>query len=483
MCDDCGVRGGRKHSARHEIQKQSSEILSNILNIGKNFTFLRIIAFRMEKHPTINKSEILSSIIKYSTVSDEIKTLVAQVNANYEYWDTVKYKKTPNGVSSKELWTYVVAERLKTDILVWPKHNIHFALTNKMQQLCHYFDMNFGGSWESSSIIPNEHRERYLVSSLMEEAISSSQMEGASTTRKIAKEMLRQKKKPQDRSQQMIYNNYQTIRFIVEHKETPLSSSLLLKVHQLMTQGTLDNKDDCGRYRQTDDIVVGNEITGEIVHMPPSKDEISSFISDLCTFFNNEDQTQFTHPIIKGIIIHFLTAYIHPFVDGNGRTSRALFYWYMLKQGYWLTEYLSISRVIYHSKAKYEKAFLYAENDGNDIGYFISYNLKVLQQAFDELQNYLKRKIQEQKSATLFLQLKDVNERQAEIIKMFYDNPNEMLTVKVLQSHFMVTPTTVKSDLTGLLDKEIIKEIPLNKVKKGYIKGPLFDEITKGISL
>ena len=58
-----------------------------------------------------------------------------------------------------------------------------------------------------------------------------------------------------------------------------------------------------------------------------------------------------------------MLAFIHPFVDGNGRTARSLVYWYMMKKGYWLTEYLSISRIIYRNKAQYEKAFLYTEAD------------------------------------------------------------------------------------------------------------------------
>ena len=74
----------------------------------------------------------------------------------------------------------------------------------------------------------------------------------------------------------------------------------------------------------------------------------------------------FIHPIVKGIIIHFLIAFIHPFVDGNGRTASAIFYWYMLRKGYWLTEYLSISRIISRSKRQYEKAYLYTECDGNE---------------------------------------------------------------------------------------------------------------------
>ena len=119
-----------------------------------------------------------------------------------------------------------------------------------MQLQCHKFDMNFGGSWESSALIPSSHRERYLVSSLMEEAISSSQMEGAATTRKVAKEMLRKRTAPKDKSQQMIVNNYQTIQFIVAHKNEPLTQEMLLHVHRLMTYKTLEHEEDAGRFRK-----------------------------------------------------------------------------------------------------------------------------------------------------------------------------------------------------------------------------------------
>ena len=54
----------------------------------------------------------------------------------------------------------------------------------------------------------------------------------------------------------------------------------------------------------------------------------------------------FIHPMIRSIILHFWLAYDHPFVDGNGRTARALFYWSMLRHGYWLFEFISISQII-----------------------------------------------------------------------------------------------------------------------------------------
>jgi len=68
-----------------------------------------------------------------------------------------------------------------------------------------------------------------------------------------------------------------------------------------------------------------------------------------------------------------MIGWIHPFTDGNGRTARALFYWYMLKKGYWLTEYMSKSRIIQDTKKQYEKAYLSTKSDDNDLSYFISY--------------------------------------------------------------------------------------------------------------
>lgn len=430
----------------------------------------------IERPPRITNQQLAKALLDKNKESNkELQALLDKINDGYEYWDTVKYKKLTSGITDIDLWTYVKASRLNLTIGVWQNPLLMLGLTNRMQRLCHEFDMNFGGSWGDSSVIPAESRQQYLVSSLMEEAIYSSQMEGAATTRKVAKDMLRKKMSPRDKSQQMIVNNYQTINYIAEHKTDSLTPELLLHVHQLMTSNTLDSPDDSGRFRKNDDIVVENGITHETVHIPPTYTEIPSFVKSLCDFFNETHAKVFIHPIIRGIIIHFMIAYVHPFVDGNGRTARAMFYWYMLRQGYWLTEYMSISRVIAKSKKAYEKSFLYAEADMLDIGYFVNYNLGVLEKSFKQLQEYIKRKQLDKNSANKFFKLGNINERQAQILKMYYEDPALILTVKDLQVKFLVTPTTAKNDLMLLLERKFIKEIAFNKVKKGYIKGELFD--------
>ena len=439
----------------------------------------------IEKAPICTEKDLANVLFDKSKRPDEkLTAIIEKINDEYEYWDKVKYKNIPESCTSvQELWTRVKASRITTTVYTWEKYDVTFGLTNRMQRMCHEFDMNFGGSWGNSAVLSHENREQYLISSLMEEAIFSSQMEGAATTRKVAKDMLRKKMAPKDKSQQMIANNYQTIRFIVENKEKPLTPELVFHIHRLMTEKTLENPEDAGRLRRNDDVVVEDGITHEVVHMPPSYEELPTFVEELCHYFNETDAKIFVHPIIRGIIIHFMVAYMHPFVDGNGRTARALFYWYMLKQGYWLMEYMSVSRVIASSKKSYEKAYQYVESDGMDVGYFIIYNLKVLEKAFKQLQAYLKKKQEEKTLANTFLQLGNINERQAQIIRMYIDNPNEVLTVKDVQTKFMVTATTAKSDITGLMQRGMLSEISFNKVKKGYIKGEDFDESIKQIKL
>lgn len=431
----------------------------------------------IEKAPSISQEDLLSAMLL--TPNDKVQEVVNIVNETFEYWDTIKYKRCPEGCTPQQLWTYVKAARVKSMMSVWGKYGITLTLTNQMQRMCHEIDMNWGGSWGTDSIIGDENKEQYLVGSLMEEAIYSSQMEGAATTRKVAKEMLRKKMTPKDKSQQMIANNYQTIQFIVSHKDALLTLELLLQIHQLMTEHTMQNPQEAGCFRSNNDVVVENGITHETVHIPPTYEEIPNFVEDLCRFFNEQDAPQFIHPIIRGIIIHFMVAYVHPFADGNGRTARALFYWYMLKQGYWLTEYLSISRVIAKSKKSYEKAFLYTEADGMDMGYFVAYNMRVLQQSFKQLQDYIKRKQEEKRAANSFLRIGNINARQAQIIKMFADDSNLVVTIADLQAKFLVSPTTAKADVVGLMNMGLLSEISFNKVKKGYIKGEQFDEITK----
>lgn len=434
----------------------------------------------IEPAPQIDKKELFSKGVNLYTKlqSDD---LLKSINNDYLYWDKVKYKKTNH--SPEELWHAVKFSRiLKSQSVRFGSYLFTYTTTDYLQKSLHYFDLNIGGSLGSNVGIVETDKSKYLISSIMEEAISSSQMEGAATTRKKAKEMLQKELKPKNRSEYMILNNYETIQYITHHRNDDLTLESLLYIHSLITKNTLDKPQEEGLLRSNDDIYVVNHTTSEIVHQPPHHGEVNELLTALCDFFN-KDSGDFIHPIIKGIIIHFMIAWIHPFSDGNGRTARTLFYWYMLKKGYWLTEYLSISRIIKDTKNQYEKAYLYTENDENDLTYFVTYHLKTMEKAFDALKEYIRRKQSEVKHAALFLKIPNVNERQAQIIKLMNEESDRVLNIKEMENRFHVSNFTARSDLKGLEELGFLTIIQVNKIKQSFIKSNDFDKILKKYNL
>ena len=130
-----------------------------------------------------------------------------EINDAYLYWDKIKYR--AKIASPQEYWSAIkMARTLNSQSVNFVKSEFHFVTTDYIQQLLHYCDLNIGGNLGSSVGIAETDKTKFMVSSIMEEAISSSQMEGANTTRKKAKEMIQKELKPKSKSEQMIMNNF-----------------------------------------------------------------------------------------------------------------------------------------------------------------------------------------------------------------------------------------------------------------------------------
>ena len=407
--------------------------------------------------------------------------IIQEINDNYQYWDKVKYKVPPSvkdDLEPAEFWQIVKYSRLlgqKT--LVLAGHQFRFTQTDGLYSLLHTFDLHLGGTLGGQAELDSTERHKFLIGSIMEESIASSQIEGAVTSRVIAKEMLRQNRPPRNKSERMILNNYLTIRHIATNKEKPLTLESLLDAHRLITADTMDNPEDAGQLRCQDTIHVVDVLNGEIVHTPPSHTTLPEFVTALCLLFNDNSPSFFVHPVVKASIIHFLIGYFHPFVDGNGRTARALFYWYLLRKGYWLTEYLSISRVIMQSRSHYYKAFQYVERDGNDLTYFVHYQATTLKKAYEELKRYIDRKTSERKQRTSLLRMGGISDRQAEILQILRDEPTSLLTVKEIQNRFGTSNQTARTDLEKLVTSGFLSVIKINQKEQRFGKSVEFDKL------
>ena len=230
-----------------------------------------------------------------------------------------------------------------------------------------------------------------------------------------------------------------------------------------------------GRFRLPgEDVGVYDDRDNALLHMPPKAQELEVRIQKICQFANsNGEGNEFLHPVIRSIILHFMIGYDHPFVDGNGRTARALFYWSMAKHGYWMMEYISISTVLKKAPAKYARSYLFTENDENDVTYFLDFNLRVIKQAIKDLQQYLARKVAEVKKVEKILGSslfsKHLNHRQVALLSNALRKPNQIYTIESHKNSHDISYPTARSDLLSLLELSILSS---QKIGKAFVFQP-----------
>lgn len=442
------------------------------------FIYFRLKRLKMiEKAPQPLRDDTVIPLL----VKLQFDGILNSIQDEYLYWDKLKYKSETH--KPEDLWNAVKFHRyLKSNTIKFGKYSFHYVITDYMQRALHQFDLHTGGNLGSNIGIAETDKTRFIISSMIEEAISSSQMEGANTTRKKAKEMIQKEQKPKNKSEQMIMNNFITMKHIVGHKNEAITRENILYIHKLISNRTLADSGDEGRFRDNNEVFIVDHSTSETVHTPPPASELEILVKDLCSFCNNES-SNFIHPIVKGCIAHFMIGWIHPFADGNGRTARALFYWYLLKQGYWLTEYLSISRIIKDTKRQYEQAYLYSETDENDLSYFITYHIKTMEKAVHALKDYINRKQKEVFQAARFMKIPGVNDRMALILKILNDDSGRILNIKEIETRFDISNFTARSDLRTLVNLGFLEIIQVNKKKQNFVKSRQFDKIMRKYKL
>jgi Fic family protein len=385
----------------------------------------------------------------------EVLDAVFRYNKKYLHWEELKRRELP--ADPLYIWILMKALRRKdekylkfADILL--KYNLLDGFSEKL----HFLDKSAAGSISSGLESMAQEKDRFIVNSLMEEAIASSQIEGAAVTRRVAKEMLREKRRPKNKDERMVLNNYLTMKEIIRIKNEDLTEELILKIHKIITDNTLKNQADEDYFRDNNDIRIFDGIEN-VLHTPPDYRKIDNYIEKLCEFANRKD-AEFIHPAIKGIILHYLIGYIHPFNDGNGRCARSIFYWFMLKNDYWLFEYMSVSRAIKDSRGKYKLAYQYTESDESDLTYFIKYNLDAIITAVEEVIKYIEEKQKENIEIIRILKEEDLSLRQVEILKSVMKKPEKPVTIKEIMETWNVAYATARSDLLTL-------------EKKGYLSG------------
>ena len=403
----------------------------------------------------MSKDGRIPAIIAYAQDSVE--------HMKYLHWDKLRRRPVDSEYTQEEIWMALKLRRRSAyqEIPLVDKQQrpFNYYITDFVQKLLHEIDSGASGVIGLPDAVTNsQERDRYVINSLIEEAITSSQLEGAVATREVARDMIKSGRKPRDRSEQMILNNFITMKEIINFKDEKLTPELIFSIHSHVTRDTLDKPDAAGRFRTEAESVSVVDGEGTVYHSPPVAGELPRRLQQMCDFANEGMPGRFVHPVIRAIILHFWLAYDHPFYDGNGRTARALFYWAMQKSGYWLFEYISISSILVKAPTRYARSFLYTESDDNDLNYFIIHQAEVIRKSIAGLHDYIERKQRERHDAESRLRyIKRLNHRQQALVIHAMRHPYQEYSISSHRRSHNTAYATARSDLLELEELGILK--------------------------
>lgn len=413
----------------------------------------------------------LLSQVRPERILDVLGDHSTTMSGDYPPWDKVRFRTPPAGLTTEEWWLRIrwarkAAERPITALVDKQGTPFSYTLPDALLKLNDSITRGASGRIAvSEQVTDPATRDRYVINSLIEEAITSSQLEGAATSRRVAKDMIRAGRAPRDRSERMILNNLRAMQRIVELRDQDLTPDMVREVHRIVTEGTLDNPSAAGVVQNDDAQRIAVWGDGDqLLHRPPPVAELPGRLDRLCRFANG-DGDEYIPPLLRAVALHFMMGYDHYFEDGNGRTARALFYWSMLREGFWLTEFLTISTILKEAPAQYARSFLLTEEDDGDLTHFFLYQLRVVQRAIDELHRYLARKADEVRD--IHRRLRSVpgefNYRQLALLEHAVRHPTAIYTARSHAASHNVSEQSARNDLADLQGRSLLTKLRIGR--------------------
>lgn len=277
-----------------------------------------------------------------------------------------------------------------------------------------------------------------------------------------------------DRDIQEILNYRKVLSYIDKKKfsATALYNRItekdLLTIHKLTVEKILPT-DRAGKFRNTQ-VVVKNSKTGEISFKPPSPVQVRDLTVDFLEWLNSR-LTDDVHPVILAGIVHYVLAYIHPFVDGNGRVARAFATMVLFSKGYDIKKFFSLEEYFDRDAKRYYKTLQNVSNQNvsslsdRDLTVWLEYFCEGLAQELERV----KARVQK---LSLDLKLKGrtgqimLSERQLKLVEYIesYGSISNKQWRTLLRDY---SDDTILRDLKDLQKRGLIK-------KKGSTKGAVY---------
>ena len=247
-------------------------------------------------------------------------------------------------------------------------------------------------------------------------------------------------------------------------KEVSIQEFMIKEIHKELVKGVRGGSAKPGKYRNIQNYV-GNAVTKEIIYIPPKPTEVPALMGELMEWINQDSKI---HPVLKSGIIQFQFVHIHPFVDGNGRTSRLLCAFYLYKSGYDFKRLFSISEYYDKDRQNFYKAIRSVEQSkGMDMTGWLDYFVKGFLFQMNEVMEIGKKVILKD----VLVQNHNLSQRQEMIIEHILENEKlfpkdfdnlctkmELVKKKTSKGRLAskITKRTLQRDLKDMIDKKVI---------------------------
>lgn len=297
--------------------------------------------------------------------------------------------------------------------------------------------------YEDTNTLPQYSHE----TGIMDEAFYSSAIEGAYSTRAKAHELIQSGKAPETKDERMIVNNYEALRFVLDHLDTPINEAITLEIARILTEGTLEEGTKPGWRDGPVQVVSGRQ---EIVYVAPAADKIRPMLDDLFAFLALDD----IHPVIKACAVHIYFVTIHPLYDGNGRTARALAYMILLQAGYDFFRQIPISGLLAQERSKYYKTIRASQNpeNGNDFTFFMEFYADMLLRSIADIHSHMNEKMRVEELRKEAVSLASVD-RLCSGMEWLFSKGFDTITTDKWKDKFKISFETARKDLMWLADK------------------------------
>lgn len=289
--------------------------------------------------------------------------------------------------------------------------------------------------------------EQLADEAVLDEAVFSSIIEGAFTSRKEAAAFIYGRSEPKNRSEQMVKNNYDALAWVLEHLEEPITEETVIRIAKIITRNAAEVQEDGYRTGQ----VFINNAEGP-VYIPPEASAVPAMMAKLIDFIHTSE----LHPVLKACIAHFYLVYVHPFGDGNGRTARALSLMMLLQSGYGFFRYFSISDIVAKERGKYYRSMKNVEDSDGDMTYFIDCYSGMLAGTVRHMEEHLvKHVLAGQKMKQLKAEGK-LNDRQNKGIGWLLESGRNRITVEEWKKKYKTAVETARQDLLVLCEQGLM---------------------------